>query len=340
MVQKRKNAAPCNPNAQECVHRVLEYLADSAGKRVITGQHTQTRQQKELAYIQKITGKLPALCGFELLSYSPNINYESGDEECRKEIDENKGTLENAWQWAEKGGLITMTWHWFSPLYGRDKSFFTKNTEYDASLAVQAGTKEQEALFADMDAMAEYLRPFGEKQIPILFRPFHEAEGDWFWWGAKGGSTARALYRLLYDRFTNFHQLNHLIWVWNSPVPEDYPGDDTVDVLTRDLYPPAHQHTDLKKEYEELHTVLDKNPALSGGAKRAGAVFHEKLMAVAEIGTLPSVTALAQSRVPWSWYMTWSNEFGGSAEYTSEEKLKEFYECEYAVTLDRLPCLY
>ena len=109
-------------------------------------------------------------------------------------------------------------------------------------------------------------------------------------------------------------------------MPKDYPGDNVVDVLTRDLYPPAHTHTDLAKEYQELHCVLECG--------------QEKLMAVGEIGTLPSIVALSQSRIPWSWYMTWSNDFGGSDKFTSEETLREFYDCEYAVTLDKLPRLY
>lgn len=51
---------------------------------------------EEIDEIKRITGKEPVLCGFELLSYSPNIRYETGDEACRTEIDENRGTLAQA----------------------------------------------------------------------------------------------------------------------------------------------------------------------------------------------------------------------------------------------------
>ena len=322
----KKNAVPCNLAAQSGVRNVMEYLAELSGKGIVTGQHTQTREQRELIYIEKVTGKKPALCGFELLSYSQNIHCELWDTECQKEVDENRGTLENAMEWAKLGGLLTMTWHWFSPMYGMGKSFFTENTTFDAALALKEGTLEHKALVSDMDKMAKELLIFCEKGVPILFRPFHEAEGKWFWWGAKGGQVARDLYCMLYNRFTTVYELNNLIWVWNSPVPKDYPGDNVVDVLTRDLYPPAHTHTDLAKEYQELHCVLECG--------------QEKLMAVGEIGTLPSIVALSQSRIPWSWYMTWSNDFGGSDKFTSEEALREFYDCEYAVTLDKLPRLY
>ena len=62
-----------NPNAQNCVKNVMKYLSDITYKQIITGQHTQTMAQEELSHIEKVTGKLPALVGFELLSYSPNI---------------------------------------------------------------------------------------------------------------------------------------------------------------------------------------------------------------------------------------------------------------------------
>jgi len=98
---------PCNPNAQPEVKEVLEYLSQIEGKGILTGQHTQTMEQPEIWRIEKLTGKLPAICGFELLSYSPNIRREAADEECLKEVDENTGTLEKAWKWAERGVLST-----------------------------------------------------------------------------------------------------------------------------------------------------------------------------------------------------------------------------------------
>ena len=62
---------PSNPNAQQGVRNVLKYLSDITYEKIITGQHTQTMAQEELHLIEKVTGKQPALLGFELLSYSP-----------------------------------------------------------------------------------------------------------------------------------------------------------------------------------------------------------------------------------------------------------------------------
>lgn len=320
----KKIYTPVNPNAQEGVKSVLKYLSDISGDRIVTGQHTQTMAQEELLKIVSVTGREPALLGFELLSYSPNINYLDTDEECMREVEENYGTLKRAWEWAEKRGLITFTWHWFSPLGGRSKSFFSRNTDFDATRALIDGTPENRAFISDMDMMAGLLRPFCERGIPILWRPFHEAEGGWFWWGAAGAGTVGKLFRMMYKRYTDVHGLNNLIWVWNSPKKDCYPGDDVADIISRDMYPAPHVHTAQADKYEEMISIT---PA-------------PKIAAIAETGTLPDADALHEQGIGWSYYMTWSKGFCLGEDVNSFEYLKKLYDSPYAVTLDRLPKLY
>ena len=315
---------PCNKNAQTCVKNVLKYLSDITYEKVITGQHTQTMAMEELCHIEEVTGKQPALLGFELLSYSPNINYTDTDDECMTEVMENYGTLKRAYEWADKKGLITMTWHWFSPLQGRSKAFFTRNTDFDASKAVIDGTDENKALISDMDVMAGLLRPFCDKQIPILWRPFHEAEGDWFWWGVKGAEAYKKLYRIMYQRFTEIHHLDNLIWVWNATTRELYPGDDVVDIITRDMYPPAGDHSSQSEMYNNLIKVTDT----------------KKIVAIGETGTVPFSENIVKEKVGWCYYMNWSKEFCLKDENTTREDLKKLYDSEYSITKENLPVLY
>ena len=291
---------PADKQAFDEVRNVLQYLADINGKMIITGQHTQTMVQEERYNILNVTGKEPALLGFELLSYSPNINYLDTDDECITEVALNRGTLQRAWEWAARGGLITFTWHWFSPLGGRSKSFFTENTDFDAEKALISGTPENAALLSDLDYMAGLLRPFNDKHIPILWRAFHESEGTWFWWGAKGAETAKRLYRLMFEHFTEKCGLHNLIWVWNSPLKEGYPGDDVVDIISRDMYPPAHEYTSHKQEYDDLTVITSA----------------EKIAAVAEPGVLPDIEAAIAEKAAWSYFMTWSHEFCIGEKYT------------------------
>ena len=306
---------PVNPQATYNARKLLRYLFAIGGRKIVTGQHTQTVAMEEIDEIIKITGKEPALRGFELLSYSPNIRYNTGDEHCKAEIDENRNTLEHARTFGRSGGIVTFTWHWFSPLGGRDKSFYAEKTEFDPERVLLKGTAEREAFFHDLDVMAGCLKPFMDEDIPILWRPLHESEGKWFWWGRKGPAVAAGLYRLMYDYFVNIYHLNNLLWVWNCPLKEGYPGDDVVDILSRDLYAEKGTKTDYRREYEELISITQA----------------KKPVALAEIGILPDIDMLEKSRVPWCYYMTWSKEFVMNEEFNSHEALRRIYDSKYAV---------
>ena len=313
---------PCDSEASDEVRALLRYFNSIEGKGILTGQHTQSVPQEELEYISKVTnGKLPAVCGFELLGYSPNINRADSSEACLKEVDEVYGTIETAMNWAKRGGIVTYTWHWFSPIGGRDKAFYAEHTDFDASKAANAGTPEYEAMIKDLDYMAELLKPFQERKIPILWRPFHESEGKWFWWGAKGPEVAAKLYRIMFDYFTKEKDLHNLLWVWNCPLKEGYVGDEYCDIISRDIYPPAHAHSSFKKEYEELLSITEAH----------------KGAALAENGVLPAMDELISDKVNWLWYMTWSHEFCMSEEYNNADVLKNLYNHPYSITLDMLP---
>lgn len=299
---------------------LLQYLHTVAGKQIITGQHTQTIPCEEITYIRENTGKEPKLRGFELLAYSPNINYEDASPECLKEVEENKGTVETALQWARtnrSAGILTFSFHWFSPIGGRDKSFYAEHTDFDATKVLQEGTPERTAFYADMDVIADILQRFQDENIPILWRPFHESYGTWFWWGAKGAEVARDLYRLMFDYYTGEKNLHNLLWVWNCDIEENYPGDNYTDVISMDVYLPEYKATDYADTYEKL----------------VQATSHEKVAALAEIGYLPDIDLLQKSRIPWVYYMTWSKEFCIGEQYNSVENLKKMYDSEYAVTL-------
>lgn len=307
---------PVNPNATKEAEELLDYLYKVAGNAIITGQHTQTNPMEEVVYIKGKTGYEPKLQGFELLGYSPNINYSDASEACLKEVEENKGTMETALKWAkETGGIVAMCFHWFSPIGGRDKAFYTEHTDFDATRVLEEGTEERKAFYSDMDVIARELKKFQDESIPILFRPFHEADGRWFWWGAKGDAVGRELYKLMFEYYVNQKHLDNLLWVWNSPAREGYPGDDYVDVISRDIYLTEKKPTDYKAEYEEL----------------IANTTDRKVAALGEVGYIPDVDMLKESRVPWAFYMTWSKEFCIGEQYNTVEETQKMYASDYAI---------
>lgn len=308
---------PANKNATKEAKDLLNYLNEVAGKEIITGQHTQTVKQEEISYIEGITGKRPKLYGFELLSYSPNINYDDAGEACLTEVYENRNTLDTAMEYARSGkGILTFCFHWFSPLGGRDKSFYSENTDFDPENVLVEGTKERKAFYSDMEVIAGHLKPFYDEKIPVLWRPFHEAEGEWFWWGRKGTGVAGELFKLMYNYFVNEKGLDNLLWVWSSAAAEGYPGDEYVDVVAGDFYFPSSKLTDYREEYENIILKITRN----------------KVAALTEVGYIPDVEMLEKSRIPWAYYMTWSKEFCIGEQYNTVWNLKKMYESSYAIT--------
>lgn len=312
---------PVNPNATLEAYNLLQYLNKVSGKQIITGQHTLTITMDEIAEIQKLTRETPALQGFELLSYSPNIYLDTADQACIKEVEENRHTIELALAFGKSGGIVTFTWHWFSPLYGKNKSFYTENTTFNPNLVLEQDTPERKAFFHDLDIMVNLLYPFHEAKIPILWRPFHESDGTWFWWGSKGPETAKQLYRLEYNYFVNKYHLNNLLWVWNSLLPAGYPGDDVVDILSCDIYEPIGTCTDYAKQYNILRTLTKTL----------------KPVALAEVGILPDIKLLEKSHIPWCYYMSWSEDFVLSERFNTHKNLQTLYASNYTIKKNQLP---
>lgn len=113
-----------NPNASKEARALMDYLGSIAGEKVLSAQHTKTKDPVELRDLQALTGQLPAICGFELLGYSPNVNYADTDKDAIAEVMENRDTMDTAVDWAlNKKGIVTYTWHWFSPMRGHNKAF-------------------------------------------------------------------------------------------------------------------------------------------------------------------------------------------------------------------------
>jgi mannan endo-1,4-beta-mannosidase len=152
--------------------------------------------------------------------------------------------VEKAIAHAAKGGIVTFVWHWGAPvgLYDTEEQrwwsgFYTAATDFNVATALaDTANANYTLLIHDIDTIAVQLKKLQTAKVPVLFRPLHEAEGKWFWWGAQGPEPAKKLYRIVYDRLTTYHKINNLVWVWNSVAPTWYPGNDVVDIVSADTY--------------------------------------------------------------------------------------------------------
>lgn len=315
-----------NKNSSEKTKKLYDYLCNIQGKAILSGQQIY-ESNAELNIINETIGKYPAIMGIDLMNYSPAF----------VERGARGNVIRRAKAWAKQGGIISCSWHWCAPkdLIDEDKpemhwydGFRSKATKFDFSKAISNhNSEEYKLIIRDIDAIAVQLKSLQEADIPVLWRPIHEASGGWFWWGARGSKNYIELYKILYDRLVNYHKLNNLIWVWNAQNAKWYPGDEYVDVLSFDTYPGKRIYKTFDNELNELQSATSVS----------------KLYAISENGPLPDITKLAQQNGIWSWFCTWNGEFvidskeEFSEEYTDLNHFKTFYDNPFVITRDELP---
>ena len=319
--------ALANPNATESAKGLMAYLQDIYGSYILSGQHSDKGVGgPEILALKKVNGdKTPAVLGLDFIDYTPSrvANGSSGI------------STKLAINFDAMGGINTFCWHWNAPekyLTGSEpwyRGFYTEATNIDLA-AIMNGEDEEgyELLLRDIDAIAEQISILQEADVPILFRPLHEASGGWFWWGASGPESYIELWKLVFQRMTEYHKLNNIIWVWNGQDEDWYPGDEYVDIIGEDIYPGKQVYLSQSGKFSQAVEYTDS----------------PRMIALTENGCLFDPDQAFRDQAPWLWFCTWSGEFVVknnlpllSEEYTEEAMVKKVYEDERVITLDELP---
>lgn len=282
-----------DPNATPATKALMARLVGAYGKGMLSGQY----DKADTDYVISITGKRPAIFGGDLIEFSPTR---------REHGSKVEGTVENWLAQAKSGAVITLSWHWNAPTGLIDKKtpdkdlswyrgFYTEATTFDIEAALREGPTgaNYKLLLRDIDAIAIPLKKLAAAKIPVLWRPLHEAEGGWFWWGAKGPKPCLELWRLLRQRLINYHHLHNLVWVWNSIDPEWYPGGGTVDVVAVDKYP-SDRSDPLASVWDGLIPRFD----------------GKKLLAVGEFPGPVDVPKAFRFGAKWAYFVSWTGDLG------------------------------
>ncbi len=295
-----------NPNASAETRSLYSFLCDTYGNYVISGQQESTwmgSEDYEFDIIKNASGKYPALRGLDYMG------------------DDFAGCNRRAKSWYANGGIVTICWHCGSDFSGSHTE--SMNTELNWAKALTEGTAEYNTLIAGMDKGAKALLELKEAGVPVIWRPFHEFDGKWFWWGKGGAENFKKLWRIMYDRYTNYWGLDNLIWNlgYCGDVNDGwYPGDEYVDIVGADTYV---NHTDsLVSMYNKTAKVADKPVCL-----------HEN-------GPVPDPDKLKADGSKWLWFMTWHTSFIDSNEINTAQYINKVYNSDYMMTLDELPDVY
>ena len=288
-----------------------------------SGIEDPARPERGRSDVKETCGDYPAVMGFDL------GGIEMGDE---KNLDSVpfKRIREELLAHVERGGIVTLSWHPHNPLTGGTAWDSTDTTVVSSILP--GGTQHRKFLLwmRNVRNFLHTLRTANDRPVPIIFRPWHENNGGWFWWGAQQCKPQeyRALWCMLQDYLLS-EGFDNLVWSWSpnlgvaplSP-PEggtiadgafdSYPGDDRVDLLGLDAYQWGTEEEFVRQLNADL-TLLSRF-----------AEQHNKLFALTECGlkNLPDPTWWTRvlkpqiDRYPISYFLVWRNakhEFFGPA---------------------------
>lgn len=229
---------------------LLYNILQNQGKGTMLGQHDgvwMEEGKKITGHIHKLSDRLPAVASYDFM-FITNVNNTEGswyrirEHEIRERI-----IAAN-----REGIFITMCWHYNDPY--TQKTFYTKElpTEELKALSFKSilpGGQNHERYKKDLRKVAEFsssLRDDDGKLIPFIFRPFHEFDGEWFWWGAVYNEPEefKDLWRFTVHYLRDILDVHNILYAFSPDIKFDsredyllrYPGDDYVDILGFDDY--------------------------------------------------------------------------------------------------------
>ncbi|MCX6237147.1 MAG: glycosyl hydrolase [Bacteroidia bacterium] len=303
---------PVNPNATPEAKALLDLFYRISGKYTLTGQHNYPNtKDQNTRFAAKYIGKTPVI-------WSSDMGFaKDGDSDsylARPDI------VKEAIRQHHKGSIITICWHAVPPTADEPVTFQARGPVTPGALAsvqgklpdeqfkdvLTPGTKLYMKWAAQVDSVAVYLKKLQAANVPVLWRPYHEMNGDWFWWGGRVGENGTIdLYRQIYDRLVNYHKLNNLIWVWNIDRPSTpirkfsnfYPGNDYLDIASLDVY-----GSDFNQAYYDSLIVLAKGKPILFG----------------EVGN-PPILDVYEHQPKWTSWVIWA----GMVRNTSKKQYQE-----------------
>jgi mannan endo-1,4-beta-mannosidase len=296
---QKTSFTPANPAMSTEAKALLDLHYRISGKYILTGQHNYPiTKDRNSRFAAKFFGETPVI-------WSSDFGFsKEGDKDsylARPDI------VKEAIRQHRKGSIITLCWHAVPPTAEEPITFQPQGRVEPGKLqSVQGrlleeqyrdlltpGTEIYRQWARQVDTIAFYLKQLQDAKVPVLWRPYHEMNGDWFWWGERVGQNSTAdIYRQLFDRLVNIHHLNNLIWVWNVDRPGKpirqfsnfYPGDNYLDILSLDVY-----GSDFNQAYYDSLLVLSKGKPLLFG----------------EVGQ-PPLTPILDKQPLWTSWVIWA----------------------------------
>jgi mannan endo-1,4-beta-mannosidase len=285
-----------NPNALPDAKRILNFFESLSSRpdgRVVSGQfggwgnELTNGYRNDLVQLNAGTGKWVGLLGTDWNDFNSGTGFKPQE-------------LINWWK---AGGLVTVGFHYANPFSGGSSWSATGNL---GDLMV-SGTGANKKWMSMLDQTASNLKTLQDAGVIVLWRPLHEQNGGWFWWGNKNRDEFIAIWKGMFEYFTKTKGLNNLIWVfapnYGANVTKYYPGDAYVDMVGLDAYFNSPKNFTLTG-YAEM-AALGKPFGLTefGGVPAAGGsrnVFDNAVLIKEIKAKYPKTAFFLNWHCPWS----------------------------------------
>lgn len=300
-------------------------------KQVIVGQQCSETPDAVVEYktqFQRLydsAGKYPALIGLEY-GYFANVDLPKVNQ-----------VAIGHWK---KGGLVTISWHADNPFTeGYDVRWnpidHKDSIDFKRLLKAAPASKEKNNYRNELAKVAAALKLLKNAGVMVLWRPFHEMNGAWFWWGPNDGKEPtniqdyQALWKDMYETFTKDFSLDNLIWVYSpfspernfvQPVTTFYPGNQFVNMVALDVYPKAPQFQDYN-DFKKLGKSVTNGEL--GPAEESFGKFDEMV-----------VLKTLRGKVPY--FLQWSSWTGAKVNIVDNLNYKEMMNDPSAITLEKI----
>ena len=331
--------APVNPNATAGAKQLYTYLQNLGGQGILSGQlsmlneATDDTTSRERYQMSKNGGKMPAV-------YASNL----GDWPMKYQ-DSIIHTIEHKWKKANGQLVVMLCWHTVQPDAPEDSGYaamshFSATAPYPAAKIdsiLKPGTALNIEHMKRLTVAGNYLKQLDSAGIPVIWRPYHENNGAFFWWGQQ--PRFKELWQQMYDYYTNDLKLNNLLWTYSMCwfgdgdrwIDSLYPGHKYVDVLGADIYAGSYGQDYQPWIYGTLLSKAEGRP-----------------IGITENGTMPDVAKLKYTQPKWAFFCTWwgyevdtmwKNAYYHPAGYSlqnSDALYKSVYGDPYTITRDEI----
>lgn len=317
-------ADPSDPDLQPGGRAILTYfqkLQSAPELRLVSGQFAGWSGVTTIAEMEKIhraTGQWPAMIGLDY------CGWDGHGEALVAPAAPNRLALEY-WR---SGGLVNISWHAPNPANPKGGGLRDKGVNLQDLLT--EGTDTHRRWLASLDTVAAGLRELQDAGVIVIWRPLHEMNGGWFWWGAKEPADFIAVWRHMHDYLTRTKKLHNLIWAYSpnhgqKSIAGYYPGDAFTDLVGLDAYT---DHIDHERIQRWSEVIAPGKPAgfteygPHGASNPPGDYDYRRL--------LDGLTAnFPQARH----FLCWNDKWNPAENLHA----REFYNDERVISRDRLP---